>query len=358
MPISSFNEISGLIAYYNPTDLPPEVDGSGNITVMRDGYGGTGPDLAQNDAPTTYVTYDDAERLGNMKCINATQSGASGLIGQMTRQEFPDGCTAVIVYDSTTGDAWAYHVDDADTTSSLAIRRAWGSEWGSYHTTLTSSGNVITNDHRPFNYNEPISHVARVSKVVDEDDIERPVTSFITDTTTGSTFFTDTTRYYPTATDRLYLGKNEQYNFGLRGRIGLFALYNRGLTDAEVVDVQTLCQEWLINGQAPEVTYPTAVEFGPVLANDLSATLVWEVLFDDPALGTAWTDISQVTSTPLDYTLATSDGGQDGNILRFNSAAMGQDCQIRCRATTAYNTEGTITPEDSTTAKLRVVEAT
>jgi hypothetical protein len=141
----------------------------------------------------------------------------------------------------------------------------------------------------------------------------------------------------PTSTcAKITLGNRRQNTsnaFG--GKIGIFALYAKALTEQEVFDLTDLCNTWAQTGAAPSPG-ETSGTFGAVETNDdASATFQWE----ESSNGTDWANVG---------TILTDISGATTNELTVNSATLDMDgTQVRARATdgvtTAYSNPATLT---------------
>ena len=355
MPILKFNDGalgSSLIAYYNPTDDAPDVDGDNYITTMRDGYG-VGPDLVQRDA-TDKAKYIAGTKLGAMEAITFDEGGLIGLSGTLANEHiFATGTTIVTVFLSTSGNAWGWHHTNDEGGDRIAIRRNWSSDPGAYHSVI-STGTVSLGKPR-FDYDTPMIHALRIkSGNIEEGDTsegEREYTLITEDATFGRQVGSNDGAEYPKAIRKLNLGCSLNYTGGLSGLIGLHVIYDAWLTDPLMEDVIELCRSWLNTGGPPtDITYPKAATFGPVRPNDPLATLDWEV----NRIGYDWVPYDTAPSGGgLSDASTTNTGGHEGDTLQIKSALLDDACAVRCVARTSYNTSGIITAEG---AALNVVE--
>jgi hypothetical protein len=124
-----------------------------------------------------------------------------------------------------------------------------------------------------------------------------------------------------------WMGTRNQYS--LRGKACLLAMYNRRLTDQETIDLLTLAQYWIDNGEAPVLGPPTTGQFGPVATSDDGQVDVWQ--WEESANNADWQNVG---------TLLTDTTGMSTNTLVVNSAPLSANgTYVRCKATgTAFPT--------------------
>jgi hypothetical protein len=119
-----------------------------------------------------------------------------------------------------------------------------------------------------------------------------------------------------------WIGSKDQ--FSLRGKASLLALYDRFLTDEETIDLLTLCQYWIDNGEAPTLGPPTSGDFTIAVDKPGAAGIAYQ--WEESADGNSWANAGTILS---DISGATTD------TLTINSATVAMhNTQVRCQVTT------------------------
>ncbi len=359
MAISRFDEGAlgaALEIYYNATEMPPVVTAGTDVDYVDPAYAGKGPRLTQFD-PTDRITYNPAITIGALNSWQAYAGGASGLVGDLDITT--DSYTIVVVQKANsayTSNRWAYSLLNSANVHQMGYRSYFGDngsgESYTQHANILGSTASILKPIR-YNLDEPIVYIASRNANSDvysyiKDTSDGPQTHYRTAATTGQTF------------SQIQIAKNNTYNGGLGGEQGIFALYNRALTEGEILDVQNLCQHWIDFGSAPVIERDTFTHFGAVLPNDSSPQCVLQWQWGND-VGT-WFDVGDATnglnSVGVSYSLATeaiNGASHANNKLLIDSANTPLSIFIRCKATTPYNTDGIVTPQEGGT--ILTVEA-
>lgn len=353
--ISRFDDIDGLIHYWNPGDVPPNVETGvvpNEITTWPPGYPtllGSG-DVIPNphiDSPDKRATYDAAtDKCGLAPAVRFSEGQYMRLYYPHAPATYPNGSTVLIAY---TRDSMSTGVEYAVGDSGSNRSRTWpGNENSGEYWLITGTYTDKIRDWEA-EPGTPTTIVVRQQAEPGDGEGIDVGTQRLAIRKQGES--TSRTRDYDGVTgvvwsDEFGIGSRSESTFNLPGVVAIFAVYDRALSDQDMLYVQDLMHSWIDNGFAPDVTYETSTFFGPVLPNDMGATLIWEVLLDSDSGSQNWQAYTVLSNASL-VTEPVGGGTIEGNKLLINSATPEDACQVRCRAVTSYNASGIITKVDT-----------
>jgi len=336
-----FDEVAGLVNYFNAVDNPPTFGTGSEIDELPPGYDSVGEVAVQSpDNAGQKVTFDSAT-IGQMPAWEIHGGSFAGLLTNHSQRVYPNGMTVVTVVQTPAYEHIQPLWQSIDgTTTKVSPRQNSGNhmiDWTNTSQTFTET---------LFQVGVPMIHVLRQGPNAGE-----------TNYTTASLWCKDSVNglqqrnvgsvYTTNSSTGFYLGSKYNSSATFRGYQSIFAVYDSELSDTDLTDVITLCETWIASGTAPEAEpLPTKAKF-QVLTNDPTSKKTWYCArtIDSGEWKEAETTLSDAT--------VTTELGQDNDTLLINSGQTPDSGQIRCVATTPYNPGG-IT---SAVAELNVVES-
>ena len=354
MAISKFSDISGLITYYNPTDGVPDTTDT-TLNSWPPGYSGLELDTPFTPQKGTPTFDPAAEKIGEAQAVRLD---AASLVSAHDLRQYPTGSSMVVVYEMVSGSAgYTYAATHNGAASDVRLGCWPGNQTGNQHWVIYTPKTTYPTDSRTDErLNQALNVPSTAIYTMGVDAEANPTYGTMTYLEQGGIanryeWGSGFTSLYES--DAFSLGGRESSSYTANIKVAIFAVYDRPLVDTEIIDIQTLCTHWIENGSEPVVDLPTAESFGPVMVNDLSATLHWEVLLDNDT-DQVWQDAVSALSAASVETESVDGSSITGNKLLINSGQLTDSCSVRCRAVTAYSTDGIITVDG---VRLQVVGA-